>query len=356
MDFFNTATSLSHSRSAIEDLFFQLYDCAPPSDNDIFYGLNLQWPDFELPKNYQKYFLSFHTECLNLIWVIQQAIKVYPRTIIFVTDYKTDLSDWPSAPENIINVDWITIHKQLNLLQKTFGIVNQVQIPRYKISSLSYRITQYKRFITAYLLENFDKNDMILTYHNVLNKPEDLHSHPADIKCLEKLNFDFGKTIINFDDKFFGNLPVNNGNWKNAAYTDALINLTNESFHYSKTTVQNKQCVWPGPYLTEKTFKPLLSGRPFLAIGQYNTYNWLQQLGLKIDFGFDITYDNDSGDLTRIEKIFEVLDFINQNSIEYLFESSLDSVEYNLQYISTGQLYDTCQKINHSKKHEFSIF
>lgn len=354
MDYFNTGNSLEHRQSYLEDLFFQLYDCRPTNFKDTFFGLNLLWPQFDFPANYQRYFVSFHTEYLNLDWVLQQATRVYPKEVVLVTDYQ--MTQWPDWPDNIKTVKWITTHKQIALLQNSVGIADQITMPRYKISSLSFRISQYKKFVTAYLLENFNKSDMIVTYHAELGKSQDLHGHPAGHPHLDQLNTHLKKTLINFDDNFAGNSPVGNGNWLNPAYTDALINLTNESFHYSTTTVKNHLCCWPGPYLTEKTFKPLLAGRPFLVVGQYQTYAWLKQLGLKVDFGFDISYDSDPGDLTRIGKIFKVIDFINQTSIKRLFESSLDTVKYNVDWISTGNLYDTCQSINQSNKHELSIF
>jgi hypothetical protein len=354
LDYFNTGNSLEHHQLHIEDLFFQLYDCTPTDFKDTFFGLNLQWPKFDLPTNYQRYFLSFHTEYLNLNWVIEQANRVYPRQVILVTDYQ--ITTRPNWPDNIKTVKWVTTHKQLALLQHSVGLAGKITVPTYKISSLSFRISQYKKFVTAYLLKNFNKSDMIVTYHAELGKSEDLHGHPEGYPHLDQLNTVIEKTLINFDDNFVGDLPVSNGDWRTPAYTDALINLTNESFHYSATTVENYSCCWPGPYLTEKTFKPLLAGRPFLAVGQYQTYAWLKQLGLKVDFGFDISYDSDTGDLTRIEKIFNTIDFINQNSIKSLFESSLDAVKYNLQWISTGNLYDACQSINQPNKYDLSVF
>jgi hypothetical protein len=354
LDYFNTITSLEHRPLHLENLFFQLYECKPKNFKNTFFGLNLQWPTFNLPVGYQQYFLSFHTEYLNLNWIVKQANRVYPKQVVLVTDYQ--ITAWPDWPDNIKTVEWITTHKQIALLQQTVGVANQITVPRYKISSLSYRISQYKKFVTAYLLENLDKDDMIVTYHAELGKNDDLHGHPEGYSYLDQLNTNISKTVINFDDNFAGNSPVANGNWSIPAYTNALINLTNESFHYSKTTVNNYSCCWPGPYLTEKTFKPLLAGRPFLAIGQYQTYSWLKTLGFNVEFGFDTSYDDDPGDLTRIGKIFKVLDFINQNSIQSLFESSLDAVKYNSKWISTGGLYDTCQSINQSNKYEFSIF
>lgn len=342
-DYFKTGNSLQNKSAFLNELFFSLYHANPSSD--VFLGVNLIWPAFELPHHYSRYFLSFHTEYLHLSWVLDQAQKVYPRPVILVTDYAIEPgSHWP---DNIQCVQWITTHKQIQILQNITGTNSVKAVPKYKISSLSFRVSQYKKFVTAYLLKNFDKNDMILTYHNNLAKIEDHHSWPQGFLYLDKLDIaGLKKTMVNFDDNFAGAGPVKNGDWANAAYTNALINLTNESFHYSQTMVDHQPYCFPGPYITEKTFKPLLAGKPLLAVGQYQTYDFLRSLGFKTDFGFDLDYDQDSGDLTRIGKIFEVLDTIQQTPTQILFDASVDAVKYNLEWIQSNSFYLYCQDLN----------
>ena len=347
-DYISTGHSGKENSDFLEKLFFEIYEFKP--DPNIFFGLNLQWPKFDLPESYTKYFLSFHTEYLHLEWVIEQAKKVYPKKIILATDYEIIPSDY--WPNNITTIQWITVHKQIDLLLHITSTVDGIIKPKYKISSLSFRVSQYKKFITAYLLKHFAKNDMILTYHNNLGKIEDHHGYPPEFSFLDGLDIDhLTKTLINFDDNFSGSVgPVGNGNWINDAYRDALINLTNESFHYSGTIFNNKPDYWPGPYITEKTFKPLLAGRPLLAVGQYQTYEYLTRLGFDVNFGFDRSYDQDPGDLTRIGKIFKLLDAINQTTIDKLFDSSVEAVKFNLEWIQSGNFYQHCQDINNKNQ------
>lgn len=349
-DFFNTGNSTKNSLFSLNRLFFEIYEFQPHPD--VFLGLNLQWPNFELPTSYSKYFLSFHTEYLHLDWVLDQAKKVYPKQIILVADYAINPGlHWP---DNIKTVKWITIHKQIKLLQKITGVNTDIAVPQYKISSLSFRVSQYKKFVTAYLLKHFANKDMILTYHNVIltyhNNPgkiDDHHSFPPGFAHLDALDVSsVDKTLINFDDDFAGASPIKNGDWNNNAYNNALINLTNESFHYSGTVFNQQPDIWPGPYITEKTFKPLLAGRPLLVIGQFQTYEYLSRLGFDVNFGFDRSYDNDPGDLTRIGKIFKVLDTINATPIDLLFDSSIDAVKFNLEWIRSNNFYQHCQDLN----------
>lgn len=309
------------------------------------YVLNACWPDFDLPQSFDSYFISFHTEYINIDWVIQQAELVYPKPILLVSDY--DIKPHDIWPENISFARYITIHHQLNLASSIFGTEITPQKPKYKISSLSMRVSQYKRFVTGYLLQHFNHKHMILSYHNSLKKHEDLHDFPPLIH-LKNLNLELSKTFININDEYeIVNIsPIENTNWHVPAFTNALFNLTNESFNYSNTIKKGKSFTYPGPYLTDKTFKPLLAARPFIPVGQAGTVTFLEEIGFKTDFGIDLSYDKDTGDLTRIKGVFDAIDTIASKTLDELYESSLQSVVYNSNHILNRDLDQKCQNLN----------
>jgi hypothetical protein len=346
-DFLNNGTSHKLSKIQIDDLLKSIYGQDFSVGSEIFLGINLGWPKFNLPATYQRYFLSFHTEYMDIAWVMEQARRVYPAPILLVTDY--DIEKNSVWPENITVIKYVTLHKQLDKATNDIGIATKIKPPCYKISSLSYRITQYKKFVTAYLLQHFNHSDMILTYHNNVGKLEDHHGYPDGYPYLDQLELEsLTKTLINFEDdsESINISPVANASWQMAPYRDAWINLTNESWHYSRTILDGHDFYYPGPYLTEKTFKPLLAGRPFLAVGQYNTYKTLKELGLSVDFGFDTGYDRDTGDLTRIKGIFSAIDYIQNTNLDHLFQSAIDAVRHNLNYIRNNNLFVHCEDLN----------
>jgi hypothetical protein len=346
-DFFNNGNSQKLPKVQIENLLKSIYGQDFNVGPEIFVGINLPWPKFDLPITYQRYFFSFHTEYIDVPWVIEQARRVYPTPILLVTDY--DIEKNLVWPDNITTCKYITLHKQLDEAIREHGIATEIKKPLYKISSLSYRVSQYKKFITAYLLQHFNHSDMILTYHNSVVKLEDHHEYPDGYPALDQLELaSLTKTLINFEDdtESINISPVLNASWQFAPYRDAWINLTNESWHYSKTIFDNCEFYYPGPLLTEKTFKPLLAGRPFLVVGQCNTYKTLKELGLSVDFGFDVGYDQDPGDLSRIISIFSTVDYIQNTSIDYLFETGLDAVRHNLNYIKNKDLFVHCERSN----------
>ena len=347
-DFFNTSNSLQHSPIYIKEVFQSIYGWEPTTS--VFLGINLRWPEFNLPNNYPKYFLSWHTEQLDIFWLQQQSKLVYPHPILVAYDGKVDSSIFL---DNVKFVRWITWHLQLDQLVKLFGACAEPQLPKYKISSLSFRISQYKNYVTAYLLKHACPDELLLSYHAHLGKEEDRHGYPNNIPWLDDLDINGLVPIwINFQDNFSvdKNQPVSNGNWLFAPYQDALVNLTNESFHYTRSELNGQSFVYPSPYMTEKTWKPLLAGRPFLSVAQWHVYQELSTLGLQFDFGFPQEFDQDSGDLTRIRDIFKSIDAILSQSTEQLYEQSLPSVKYNVRAIVSGDFGKECQMINQQTK------
>ena len=311
-----------------------------------FYAFNLAWPEFNLPAHHNKYVVSFHTEYIDIDWLMAQSNAVYPKPVLAITDFEITPQEWP---DNITFAQCITMHTQLEIAKTIYGIQNQPMQPKYKISSLSYRVTQYKNFVTAYIKQYCNAQDIILSYHKKTNKQEDWHGH-TDVPHLQNLDLDLDKIFINIinEAKIVNNSPVENANWHVPADLDALFNLTNESFHYSASTRDEHVFINPGPYLTDKTFKPLLAGRPFVPVGQAHTIRFLNSIGFQTDFGIDFTFDSDTGDLSRIKGIFNAIDYICSESLDTLYANSVNSAVHNSQHISNGDLTEICNFLNKS--------
>lgn len=354
-DFFKHGNSARDSQQYLNDIFESIYGWKPKSTN-VFFAFNFRWDKYELPLGYRKYFFSSHTEQIPSDWLMTQAQRVYPCPVMVPFDGIVPESKlWP---DNVIFVRWTTWHLQIDKLINKFGLCQKILRPKYKISSLSFRISQYKKFVTAYLLQHADPKSTVLTWHNWLGKQEDNHNHPFGIEYLNNLNLNMPATFLNFDDNFEqkNNTPVSNGDWNSLPYNDALVNLTNESFHYSKTIIDNEPFIFPGPYLTEKTWKPLLAGRPFLVVGQYLSYQELARFGLKFDFGFDISYDQDPGDLTRIGLLFKSLQQIIDTDIDTLYNASYDSVAHNLNILVNQEFQQCCRELNQLSVYKIKDF
>jgi hypothetical protein len=151
--------------------------------------------------------------------------------------------------------------------------------------------------------------------------------------------------IDNFDNQLDNNQFITGNPWQ-PLYQDCAVHFTNESFHYSNMYQDGQTYVWPGPFLTEKTLKCLLGGTAFVPVGQFETYKTLTNLGLKFEYGFDISWDLDSGNLSRAESIINLIDQLSRLDIDQLMQVTQNSSKYNQDWITSGNFFKQCQEKN----------
>ena len=311
----------------------------------IYFSLFQRWPTTEiLPTGYDYYIVSSHLEAVNIDWVTRQQVS---GPILVLSDGQSYESDTP----RVHFLPFFYWHYQLQKMQEWFGTKEKKSTPKYKFSAVCNRITQSKVWTTTKLLETARNSSLIIL--NSWLEEKNVHNwQNTGNNTLDELTTIFRNKylgqILKIDD--FDNNTQNSqhitGNPWQPLYTDCAVHFTNESFHYSATQKNNIGYIWPGPFLTEKTLKCLLAGTAFVPVGQFETYATLGKLGLEFNYGFDTTWDNDSGDLSRLHSIIELIDYLNQFDINQLVTMTKESSNYNQNYIITGQFKQNCQKQN----------
>lgn len=309
----------------------------------IYFALFQRYPDQNLPNGYDYYIVSFHLEAVDLDWLKKQ--QVTGEILVLFDGHSYDL--------NIPGITFFPFfywHYQLEQMQKWFGVQTKPQ-PCYKFSAVCNRLSQSKIWITVKLLESARSASLIRL--NSWIEEKNVHGwsmtgNPTlDQLTQTYLDQYFGKEI-KIDD--FDNLQDNTqnitGNPWQPLYQDCAINFTNESFHYSLMQENNKQYIWPGPFITEKTLKCLLGATGFVPVGQFETYKTLTDLGLEFDYGFDISWDSDPGNLSRSTSIIKLIDRLNQFDTDQLVAFTKSSNEYNQNYILTNKFFNRCQQKN----------
>lgn len=92
-------------------------------------------------------------------------------------------------------------------------------------------------------------------------------------------------------------------------------------------------------HLTEKTFKPIAMGMPFIIVGTQGSLRYLRSYGFKT-FGdlWDESYDDEPDDSKRIEKIAKVLELLGrlEEDRQAIFESAWEIVEHNWNHFYNG--------------------
>ena len=90
-------------------------------------------------------------------------------------------------------------------------------------------------------------------------------------------------------------------------------------------------------HLTEKTFKPIAMGMPFIIVGTQGSLRYLRSYGFQT-FGhlWDESYDDEPDDSKRIEKIAQVLKQLEHSDRQGIFESAHEIIEHNWNHFYDG--------------------
>lgn len=100
-------------------------------------------------------------------------------------------------------------------------------------------------------------------------------------------------------------------------------------------SIQSESIVHDGGYgekqfLSEKTWKPLLLGQPFLNIGSCGYYNYLQEFGFKLyDEIIDYSFDSICNTEERILSITSQLEKLKDEDYNLIYKKIKSKIDYN---------------------------
>ena len=121
------------------------------------------------------------------------------------------------------------------------------------------------------------------------------------------------------------------GNWVEAA--DSLIYVPTETVYFGRRT-----------HLTEKTFKAIALEMPFVLVAPSGSLAYLREYGFKTFEGiFDESYDTETNDIRRIEKVTDLLKHLNNLSVaerQQIHQACLPIVEHNYHHFYSGRFAD----------------
>jgi hypothetical protein len=307
----------------------------------------LRWPGHNLPAGYDLYVVSFHLETVDVEWINTQAQRISAPIIVL-----SDLNyyNYP-FPKNVYPYTYYYWHQQTDLITKWFPNKVEKQLA-FKAGAFCNRITQSKMIVFTALAE-FLNDQALLKLDDWLEEKNVHYRSKTGIKKLDDLadlfwSKYFGKTYIidKFDNKV-DNVQKNTANPWSDAYQECAFNFTNESFHYSYMIENGQAFIYPGPFLTEKTLKCLAGSTPFIAVGQFETYASLTKLGFEFDYGdLDLTWDQDSGNLSRLSSLVDTIVNFQHYSIDDLFAMSKYSTEHNFNHVWSNEFYNMCELLN----------
>ena len=93
-----------------------------------------------------------------------------------------------------------------------------------------------------------------------------------------------------------------------------------------------------GAFLTEKTFKPIKHGQPFVIVGASGSLQALRDLGYRtFDHVIDNSYDTEIDNTRRWQKIRQTLLDIQAQDSDTWFAKCLDDIYHNQQHFNNSK-------------------
>jgi len=114
---------------------------------------------------------------------------------------------------------------------------------------------------------------------------------------------------------------------------DSLVYVPTETVYFGRRT-----------HLTEKTFKAIALEMPFVLVAPAGSLAYLREYGFKTFEGiFDESYDTETDDIRRIEKVTDLLKHLNNLSVaerQQIHQACLPIVEHNYHHFYSGVFAD----------------
>jgi hypothetical protein len=246
---------------------------------------------------------------------------------------------------------YVSWHTDIDKMIGWHGVRPMNKNKQYKFSAVCNRITQSKIWVTTKLLETAAKDSLIL--HNPTQlQDKNIHRwqpcHNATLDALTEIYKRKYRNVSLSDDFDIDakNCQRHNSLPWQPLYTKTALHFTNSSFHYSHVH-HDKSYIYPGPDIDEKILKCLVAGVPFVACGQFEIYKTLRSLGLEFEYGFDLSWDDDPGNLTRFEKICQLIDTLACLSRDDLVDLTWESCVFNRSWILEGGFSEQCDRLQH---------
>ena len=294
----------------------------------------------DLPGNYDIYLVSYQTENINLEWLKKQQKNCSGQFIVLHPGY-----DYDFQLNNTTFITYTSLHYDLDKMITWWGNQSIPSNKKYKFSTVCNRISQSKIWITTKLLET-SRSDSLIILNSWLELKNVHNWEPTGNHALDQLTnayrekYQFLTLRDDFDQG--NNNQRYNSNPYQPVYTDTAVHFVNSSFHYSYMN----DYIYPGPDIDEKTLKCLLAGVAFIPCAQFEVYKFLQDRGLEFNYDFDLSWDLDPGNITRFDKICQLIDTLSGYTTEELVNKTKDSTEYNKNFILNKNFYRNCEQLN----------
>jgi len=326
----------NYNNPEIKGLLKFLAECKKPEN--IWLGDNLIWPNTVPEPNYDTYIFGFFGENFDYHYLEQVDQQLAGKKILLLTSCP-DTSRFDLSNIKTFHIEHLHIYLRLYPRQP----VRPINERTHRISMLSgiarhHRVLALAKLLTLDPSALYSFNSKMVSQECTADRFRQTMQHiilndyiPENIQPLvDRLLAGELDHIIEYDRNLSGGWDINN-----QAYNNCQFNISAETAYYS-----HPKNVWQ--YLTEKTFKCLVSGTPFAVLGQKNSHQRLLDLGFQIAHRERVMTFDAAEDSDRIYKFFDYLEWLIDNlNIKHLQHVA----DFNYNYVY-NDFYANCDRHN----------
>ena len=287
----------------------------------------------------ERFFRSFDIDPVNVIYLVGNTVLNYTGSIIQGSSHATLHQQAEIAtryPIAASSLGYFCDYPKIEDLDKT-------KYRSKKFLSWNRTMNRPHRIGLAYLALKYDllKDGMFSFLHGMQNYAN---------SQLEYLIDEDSSVINQYVNKIRSMIPYeidthhlptekkegfqSNENNKKEIYVDAYLHITSETLFDSVGT----------PFLSEKTFRPILNLQPFIYLGNYKGLEEIRRLGFKTFHGYiDESYDLEQDPKKRfalIEKEIKRFSEMSKEELHDWYYSLVDILIYNQKHFLTFNSYN----------------
>lgn len=257
----------------------------------------------------------------------------YPDVpVVWLADL--DPYDYP-LPSNITYIKYRHYYIRMEMLHDCFDVSQVLRIKdkkiKYKFSSLSYFMRQARAAITAALCQ-YARDQSIMSWHLLDNSPstiqKDLIQSFRDSPVFSDIDWSVLEQELTVDEYNWDRNTVKNNMMDifNPAFESSLCNFNNETDSMGWLNSGQECYNRPGPFITEKTWKTLLTGCVLLNSGQPRTIEYLKNdYQLPLDYSIDQQHDSVQQDFDRFRSVIDMIKQLSQVPLKDLIDANIDT-------------------------------
>ena len=231
-----------------------------------------------------------------------------------------------SAADDLENCVYFPDHEYFFRVVNKDQLIPDIPVKReYTFTMLNRTHKWWRASCTADLLHQGILSNSLWSYNTNCNIDDD----PADNPLELYLDPGWDRRVHDFYSAGpykCDNLSLNEQN----SHYHVNIELYHKSYFHiiSETHFDADQSL--GTFITEKTFKPIKFGQPFVVVGTVGTLDALRNMGYRVfDDVLDNSYDSIEHNTQRWFAIRKLLNYIHVNNADKLFERCLTDILWN---------------------------